>query len=98
MFNILKNYMRMKIEKFEKLVANLHNKNEYVVDTRNLKQALVQGLVLKNIQRAITFNQKAWLVSYIKMNTELRRKAKNDFAMLCGYRLFHCLYKKGWYL
>ena len=31
---------RIKIEKFEELVANLHNKTEYVIDIRNLKQAL----------------------------------------------------------
>ena len=28
---------RMKIEKFEKLVANLHDKTEYVIHIRNLK-------------------------------------------------------------
>ena len=28
---------------------------------------------------AIQFNQKAWLKSYIDMNTKLRTKAKNDF-------------------
>ena len=31
---------RRKIEKVEKLVANLHNKTEYVIHIRNLKQAL----------------------------------------------------------
>ena len=30
----------MNIGKFEKLVANLHNKTEYVIHIRNLKQAL----------------------------------------------------------
>ena len=30
---------RMKIEKVEKLVANLHDKIEYVIHIRNLKQA-----------------------------------------------------------
>ena len=38
----------MKIEKVEKLVANLHDKNEYVIHIRNLKQALNNVLVLKN--------------------------------------------------
>ena len=38
---------RMKIEKVEKLVANLHEKSEYVIHIRNLKQPLNHGLVLK---------------------------------------------------
>ena len=38
----------MKIEKVEKLVANLHDKTEYVIHIRNLKQALNHGLVLEN--------------------------------------------------
>ena len=37
----------MKIEKVEMLVANLHDKIEYVIHIRNLKQALNHGLVLK---------------------------------------------------
>ena len=38
---------RMKIEKVKKLVANLHDKTKYVIQIRNLKQALNHGLVLK---------------------------------------------------
>ena len=38
---------RMKIEQVEKLVANLHNKTEYVIHIRNLKQALKNVLVLE---------------------------------------------------
>ena len=41
----------MKIEKVESLVANLHDKTEYVIQIRNLKQALNHGLVLKKVQR-----------------------------------------------
>ena len=69
----------MKIEKVEKLVANLHDKTEYVIHIRNLKQALNHGLVLKKVHRVIKFNQKAWLKPYIDMNTKLRQKAKNNF-------------------
>ena len=70
---------RMKIEKVEKLVANLHDKTEYVIHIRNLKQALNHGLVLKKVHRVIKFNQNAWLKPYIDMNTDLRKKAKNNF-------------------
>ena len=35
----------MNIEKVEKLVANLHDKTEYVIHIRTLKQALDNGLL-----------------------------------------------------
>ena len=69
----------MKIEKVEKLVTNLHDKTEYVIHIRNLKQGLNHGLILKKLYRVIKFNQKAWLKPYIDMNTKLRQKARNDF-------------------
>ena len=50
---------RMKLEKFQKLVANLHDKTEYAIHIRNLKQALNHGLILKKVHRVIKFNQKA---------------------------------------
>ena len=37
----------MKIEKVGKLVDNLHDKTEYVIHIKDLKQALNHGLVLK---------------------------------------------------
>ena len=45
----------------------------------NLKQALNNGLILKEIHRVIQFNQNAWLKEYIDMNKELRKQAKNNF-------------------
>ena len=38
---------RMKIKKVEKLVANLHDKKEYVIHIKTLKQAINHKLVLK---------------------------------------------------
>ena len=70
---------RMKIDKTQKLVCNLHDKKKYVVHISILKQALDHGLKLKKVHRVIEFNQKAWLKKYIDMNTELRKKASNDF-------------------
>ena len=69
----------MKIEKFENLVANWHDKTEYVIHIRNLKQALNHKLVLKKVLKVITINHNAWLKLYININTDLRKKAKNDF-------------------
>ena len=47
---------RIKIEKVEKLVANLHDKNEYFITIRNLKQALSHELVLEKVHRIIKLN------------------------------------------
>ena len=47
---------RMKINKCNKLVCNLYDKNNYVVHIRSLKQALNHGLMLKKIHRVIQFN------------------------------------------
>ena len=58
----------MKIEKFKKLVTNLHGNTEYVIHIRSLKQSLNHVINLKKVQRVIKFNQKAWLKSYIDMN------------------------------
>ena len=46
---------RIKIENTEKVVANLHDKTEYVTDIRNLKKALNQELVLKKVHIVIKF-------------------------------------------
>ena len=62
----------MKIGKVDKLVTNLHDKTEYVIHIRNLKQALNHGLILENLKRAIKFNQNALLKPYITMNTKFR--------------------------
>ena len=39
------------IKKVKKLVANLHDKTEYVMHIGNLTQALNNGLVLKKVYR-----------------------------------------------
>ena len=48
----------MKLEKVEKIVVNLHEKTEYVIHIRNLKQALNRRLILKKVHRGILFYQK----------------------------------------
>ena len=70
---------RMEICKCKKFVCNLYDKENYVVHIRSLKQALNHGLILKKIHRVIQFNQETWFKPYTHMNTELRKKAKNDF-------------------
>ena len=82
---------RKKIEKIEKLVANLHDKTEYVTHLRNLNQALNLRLVLKKVHRVIKFNQNAWLKSCIGMETNLKKSKKwfwKDFFNLMNYAVF----------
>ena len=44
------------------LETDVQYKNEYVIHMKNLEETLNHGLVFK-------FNQKAWLKSYIEMNS-----------------------------
>ena len=59
----------MKIEKFEKLLANLHDKT-----LNMLKQALNHGLALRKVHGVIKFNQN-FLAKIIYLY-ELRSKKK----------------------
>ena len=70
---------RKKIYKCNKLICNIHDKDNYVAHIRPLKEALNHGLILKKVHRVIQFNQKAWLKPFIDMNTKLRTEAKNYF-------------------
>ena len=70
---------RKKVEKVEKLICSIEDKEKYVIHIRALKQALNHGLILKEVHRVIQFNQEAWLKLYIDMNTKLRKEAKNEF-------------------
>ena len=72
----------MKIEKVKKLVASLHDKTEYDIHIRNLKQALNHGLVLKKVHRVIKFNQYCWVKPCIDMNANLRKEVKNGFEKI----------------
>ena len=69
----------MKINKCNKVVCNLYDKNNYVAHIRALKQALNHGLILKKVHRVIEFNQEALLKEYIDMNAKFRKQVKNDF-------------------
>ena len=70
---------REKIEKVEKLICSIVDKEEYVIHIRALMQALNHGLILKRVHRVIRCNQRVWSKPYINMNTKLRKEAKNEF-------------------
>ena len=70
---------RMKINKCNKLVCTLQDKENYIVHIITLKQALDHGLILKKVHKVTQLNQKAWLKPYIDINTKLKKEAKNEF-------------------
>ena len=70
---------KLKLGCCEKLCGTFYAKKDYVIDIRNLKLYLEQGLILKKINRVIQYEQKAWLKEWIDLNTNFRKNAKNDF-------------------
>ena len=63
----------------EKLVPNLRNRDRYVLHCRNLQLYTSLGMRLAKVHRALRFDQSPWMEPYIRMNTELRKKAASDF-------------------
>ena len=70
---------RMIINNTKKLVCNLNDKKNYIVHINVLRQALDHGWKFRKVHRVIEFEQEACLKEYIDFNTELRKKATNDF-------------------
>ena len=50
---------RKKVEKVEKLICSIEDKEKYIIHKRALKQALNHGLKLKTLHRIIQFQQKS---------------------------------------
>lgn len=65
--------------KIKKLLLTLSDKRNYVIHQTMLKMALQHGLILKKINRVLSFRQEKWLKPYIELNTEMRKKAANEF-------------------
>ena len=73
MFNLHKDLPflpeRKKIEKCNKLVCNIHDK-ENCCTHKSFKRSIKYGLILKKVHRVIQFNQEACLKPYIDMDTK----------------------------
>ena len=63
----------------EKLICHFKTRKNYVVHYRNLRQYLEMGLKITAVHRGISFNQSPWMETYIRKNTELRKRAANSF-------------------
>ena len=68
-------------EKFssKKLAPNLFAKKAYVTHLRALQFALRVGVEIKQIRRAITFNQSPWIRDYVMLNTLKRKSAIDEY-------------------
>ena len=69
----------MKINTCNKLICNLHDKNNYTVHIKSLMQVLDHGIILKKVHTVIQFNQEASLKDHLDMNTKLRTEARKEF-------------------
>ena len=76
--NLIKE-LDLKLPNSNKLLLTLEDKNDYVVHYSNLQFYLKQGMKLKRVKRVLEFEQECWMEPYIRMNTEFRKQAKNDF-------------------
>ena len=85
---------RLKVNKVNKLVCSLNDKDNYSIHIHALKQALNHGLKMKGVHSVISFRQESWLKSYIDLNTELRKEAENEFENDLYKRMINSVYGK----
>ena len=51
------------------------NKNNYVINYRNLQQYLELGMKLKKMSRILKFKEKYWMKPYIEINTQEKKRS-----------------------
>ena len=70
---------KMNVNGVEKLICHFKPRKNYVLHYRNLRQYLEIGMKITAVHRGISFYQSPWMEPYIRKNTELRKKATNNF-------------------
>ena len=87
---------RMKIKKFEKLVANFYDKKKYIIERWNVKQS--NGLLFKKDYKVIKLNKTLGQSHTLIMNRDLRKKQKcfrknifsSGWTIVCFGKLLEC--------
>ena len=90
----IKNKYDIKLGGINKLAPNLLPKRNYVVDYRNLKYYLSQGLIIKKVYKIFEFKQSAWMKPYIDFHTQKRKEADNEADKNLFKRLNNAVYGK----
>ena len=65
--------------KCPKLIPHLMEHKNYCIHYRNLKYLIKLGIKIGPVHNIVSFYQKPWLKTYVDFNTEMRKKAKNEF-------------------
>ena len=65
-------------ENDKKLILDLLPKKNYKIYYKNLEYYMKLGVIVTKIHKILTFDEKSFLKEYIDLNTNLRKKAKND--------------------
>jgi hypothetical protein len=52
----------------------------YCIHNRNLKYLVSLGVEIGPVRNIVSFKQKQWLKPYIEFNTDMRKKANNEFG------------------
>ena len=65
-------------EKDKKLILDLSTKKNNRLYYKNLEYYIQLGIKVDKVHKILTFDEKPFLKEYIDLNTELRKKAKND--------------------
>ena len=70
---------KIEINGHKKLTCTLCDKKKICCAHKKHKTSIKSWLKTKKVHKIIAFYQEAWLEPYIKMNTDLRKEARNDF-------------------
>ena len=82
----------IKVGDAKKLIPNLGNKTNYVLDYKKLYLSL--GIKLTKIHRALKFKQSDWMKKYIDFNTKKITNAVNGFEKYFFNLMINSVYGK----
>ena len=69
----------VKVSDVKKLIPNLGDKTNYMLNYRNLQLNLSLEIKLTQIHKVLKFKQSGWMKKYIYFNTKKRANAANSF-------------------